>query len=36
MDFAYSFDGEPKKVEGKSAVLGWLRTFKSEKTQAAT
>lgn len=36
MDFAYSFDDQPRKVEGQSSVFGWLRTFKSEKAQTAT
>ena len=36
MDFANSFDDQPNKSQGKSSVLGWLRPFKSGKTQAAT
>lgn len=36
MDFAYSFENQPKKAVGQSSIFGWLRTFKSEKTQAAT
>jgi len=35
MDFAHSFDDQPKKSQGKSSVLGWLRPFKSGKTQTA-
>ncbi len=36
MDFAHSFDEQPNKASGKTSVLGWLRPFKSGKTQSAT
>ena len=36
IDLAYSFDDQPSKAQGKSSVLGWLRPFKSGKTQSAT
>ena len=36
VDFANSFDEQHTKAQGKSSVLGWLRPFKSGKTQTAT
>ncbi|MDH5585642.1 MAG: AAA family ATPase [Nitrospirota bacterium] len=36
MEFAYTFDEQPKKSSGKTSVLGWLRPFKSGKTPATT
>ncbi len=35
-EFAHSFEDQSDKSQGKSSVLGWLRPFKSGKTQPAT
>ncbi len=34
MDFARSFDDQATMSQEKSSILGWLRPFKSGKTQA--